>query len=395
MEPSLMSDPMPAFVRDLVARLRRRGLPLGIDDCVTLRTALAAGHGLRSTEALQALCVSLWAASRRDAEIITSTLHLVAPPDWSLAKPRPAAADSAAAPRPSMQATDAYEPEPSTPADDETLDVARPALRGGGAEPPRSGRSAPFLITRPHHPVSEREIAQAWRRLRRPTRHGPRVELDVPATVSRYASTGLVTAPVLVPRRVNTARLLLLVDRQGSMTPFHTFVDHVTRSIVRAARLDAITVGYFRDSPGHSPDRSALTSLADPLAVELDAIVDRIPPLATGWVYDDPDLTQRRPLRTVLDSLVPNSGVVVISDAGAQRGSLAVTRIFDAVALGLAVIARRARIAWLNPLTADRWNASSAGQIARHIPMFPLDRDGMYAAVDVLRGRPATVAAPL
>jgi uncharacterized protein with von Willebrand factor type A (vWA) domain len=248
---------------------------------------------------------------------------------------------------------------------------------------------------RPQYPVSEREVAEAWRRLRRPTRHGPRVELDVEATVSRYAATGLVTAPVLVPRRVNAASLLLLVDRHGSMTPFHSFVDHVTRSIVRATRLDAITIRYFRNSPGGSPDRSALVQLADPLAVDLDAIVDRIPPLAAGWVYDDPDLTRRRSMHTVLEELTPGSGVVVISDAGAQRGSLVATRIFDAVALGLAVIARHARIAWLNPLTTDRWTDATAEQIARHIPMFPLDRDGMYAAVDILRGRPATVDAPL
>jgi hypothetical protein len=389
-----MADPMPVFVRDLIVRLRRRGLPLGIDDCVTLRSALAAGHGLRSTESLQALCVTLWAKSRRDAEIIVSTLHLVAPPDWSVAMPQPVIDESHIPIGLPAEPHAAGKPEPPA-ATDVDLHITRPTLRGGRTDPPPSGRATPYLITRPHYPMSEREIAQAWRRLRRPTRHGPRVELDVEATVARYATTGVVTAPVLVPRRVNTAHLLLLIDRQGSMTPFHSLVDHVTRSIVRAARLDSITIGYFRNSPGRSPDRSALTELTDPLGIELDTIIDRIPPLTRGWIYEDADLTQRQRSRQVLDALLPGSGVVIISDAGAQRGSLIATRIFDTVALGLAVVARRARLAWLNPLAASRWPGTSAAQIARHIPMYPLDRDGMYAAVDVLRGRPAHVAAPL
>ncbi|MEU8819386.1 VWA domain-containing protein [Actinoplanes sp. NPDC048796] len=390
-----MAGPMPAFARDLVDRLRRRGLRLGVDDCVTLRTALAAGHGLHSTEALGALCVALWATSRRDAEIITSTLHLVAPPDWSLEPLERVAGETRPAAEIPVESPAGRELEPVPDAREADLDVTRPALRGGGADPPRSGRPAPYLITRPQYPMSEREIAQAWRRLRRPSRHGPRTELDVEATVARYAKTGVVTAPVLMPRRINSARLLLLIDRQGSMTPFHNFVDHVTRSIVRAARLDSITIGYFRNSLGRSPDRSTMADLTDPLAVELDTIIDRIPPLTKGWIYDDPDLTRRRPARKVLDTLTAGAGVVIVSDAGAQRGSLVATRIFDAVALGLAVNARRARVCWLNPLATDRWAETSAAQIARHIPMFPLDRDGMYAAVDVLRGRPVSVAAPL
>ncbi|SDT13420.1 VWA domain-containing protein [Actinoplanes derwentensis] len=395
-----MTGSVPAFASDLISRLRRRGLPLGVDDLVTLRAALAAGHGLGSTEALSALCVTLWATSRRDAEIIRSTLLLVGLPEWSMATvgievgdvptPLPASAPPLSHAEPVLGSQPA-----AVGVDDEDLSIAQPSLRVGGVEPPRSGQSAPFLIMSPQYPVSEREVAEAWRRLRRPTRHGPRVELDVQATVNRYAATGVVTGPVLMPRRVNAARLLLLIDRHGSMTPFHNFVDHVTRSIVRAARLDSITVRYFRNSPGNSPDRSVLTELIDPVSVELDAIVDRIPPLTAGWVYDDPALTRRRPLRRVLEGLAPGSGVVVVSDAGAQRGSLVVTRIFDAVALGLAVTAQNARIAWLNPLSTDRWIDATAEQIARHISMYPLDRAGMYAAVDVLRGRPAMVKAPL
>ncbi|WP_238009462.1 VWA domain-containing protein [Dactylosporangium sp. AC04546] len=398
-----MTAPMPAFIHELVTRLRRRGLPLGVDDCGALRTALAAGHGLASGAELLRLCVTLWAKSPRDAELIVSTLHLVEPPRWSVtdtAIPPPLrTADDPVAEHPSPTdrpptPTAAQTPAPVAPVT-EALTVTVPPRRGGAAGPPRSGRATPFLVLRPQYPISEREVAQTWRRLRRPVRHGPATELDVPTTITRYAQTGVVTAPVLVPPRANAARLLLLVDRHGSMTPFHGLVDHVVDSITRAARLDAITAVYFRNTPGRSRDRSALADLQDTLTATLDPVLDRIPPLPAGRVYRDPDLTEPRPLQDVLDGVTAGTAVTIISDAGALRGSFVATRLFDSLAFLLAVLARRAHVAWLNPLTADRWPETTAGQIARHVPMFPLDRAGMYGAVDVLRGRPATVERPL
>jgi hypothetical protein len=383
---------MPSFVHDLVIRLRRRGLPLGVDDCAALRAALGTGSGIGSTDELRGLCITLWAKSRRDAELISSTLHLVDAPRWSAPDPAGSPADAPAEPAPDAEpAGPAPAPDAEEPQD---LTIAAPP-RGGGLAPPRSGRPAPFLVLRPQYPVSQREVAQIWRRLRLPVRQGPPTELDVEATVVRYASTGVATAPVLVARRANAARLLLIVDRNGSMTPFHGLVDHVVDSIVRAGRLDAIGVAYCRNTPGRSPDRSALTGLTDPLGVELDEILEDVPALSAGRVYHDPDLTRPMPVPAVLDDVAPGSAVVVVSDAGAMRGSFAITRLFDAVAFARAVAGRRANLAWLNPLERDRWPGTTAGQIARHVPMFPLDREGMYAAVDVLRGHPGGVERPV
>jgi uncharacterized protein with von Willebrand factor type A (vWA) domain len=394
---------MPAFVRELVARLRRRGLPLGVDDCGALRTALAAGHGLESTEALRDLCVTLWAKSPRDAELIGAAMHLVSSPAWSAVVTQAPPAEPPAV-APAVQAVvPATDQAPATGATATgaagaaapDLTIVVPPPRTGTAEPPRSGLPSPFLVLRPQHPVSERDVAQIWRRLRRPVRQGPPTELDVDATLQRYARTGLVTAPVLIPPRANTARLLLLVDRDGSMTPYHGLVDHVVSSIVRAGRLDAITVAYFRNTPGRSLDRSALAALPDTFTSRLDPILERIPALGTGRVYRDPQLLTPWPVTDLLDTVAGGSAVAVVSDAGALRGSFVMTRLFDTVAFLLAVVARGAATAWLNPVDADRWLDTTAGQIARHVPMYPLTRDGMYRAVDALRGHPVTIERPL
>ena len=63
-------------------------------------------------------------------------------------------------------------------------------------------------------------------------------------------AAGVATPPVLVPRRRNAVRLLMLIDRHGSMTPFHGYVDYVVGAIRDAGRIDDVQAVYFHDLPG-------------------------------------------------------------------------------------------------------------------------------------------------
>src|SRR5262245_49736855 len=238
---------LPAFVWRIVVHLQRRGMPVGVDDCHALRQALAAGFGWSATAALCELCVALWAKSPAEADIVRAVFNRSPAPDWQQpAEPPP---PSPAAPAPGPSTSDTPAPRPPTIAY-----VARP-LGGLPHPPPHSGQSDPTLLLVPQYPVTEREVAQVWRRLRRPQRHGPAVEVDIDATIRRRTACGVATPPVLVPARRNTARLVLLLDRLGSMTPYHGFVDHIRRAIEHAGRLDSLTVVYFHDLPGHCADR--------------------------------------------------------------------------------------------------------------------------------------------
>jgi uncharacterized protein len=388
-----MNDEMPEFIHTLVKRLRRHGLPLGVDDCAALRAALASGHGLTSTGEFRRLCVLLWAKSSLDAELIAATLYIVPTPEWRVgavpqADRRPSDGDSLRQAR----STAIRDPTPKLELR-ESLHVA--PVDEGAFEVPPTGRSAPFLVLNPRYPLAEREIAQTWRRLRRPIRHGPSIELDVGTTIDKYARTGVVDAPVMRPARGNAARLLLLIDRHGSMTPFHGLIDYVVSVIIASARLDSITVRYFHNVPGRSPDRRPLSHLFDPLSTNLDPIVSRVPALRGGRVYHDPGLAQPAPLAEALDACAPGSAVAVVSDAGAIRGSTSLARLYDTVSFLRAVGQRPVNLAWLNPAASFLWPAATAGRLARHVPMFPLTRSGMSEAVSVLHGRPRSVERPL
>lgn len=382
------SGELPTFAIGLIRQLIRRGLPIGVDDCIALRQALAGGFGWNSREHLEDVCVVLWAKSAAEAEVIRAVFARSDLPEWDVFTET---ADEAAAPAAEIRDQQPAAPGaamPGEPVPARPQAVAEVRRSGLTLAPPRTGRHDPSLIFYPQFPLSEREIAQTWRRLRRPVRQGPPVELDVDATLSRYARAGVVTEPVLVPARRNTARLVLLVDRQGSMTPYHGYVDFVCAAVARAGRLDAMDVAYFHNTAGRSADHGLLRQLPDAFQPSLDPVLGQIRPLSEGALYADAALTQPRDLSELLAVMTPMTGVVIISDAGASRRTFHTGRLLDSIAM---VKAFRHGVVWLNPVPPARWPETTAAQLARHIPMFPLTREGLHGAVDVLRGRPVQV----
>ena len=274
-----------------------------------LRLALRAGFGLSSRDELRELCVHLWAKSPVEAEVVRAAFANLADAellaDWSPA--------------------DVAVPEPGGPIcnlspyrsdDDEEAGPALATLPRRGMEesaeagavsrlimilisistPAYQRRVDRGLVLVPQYPLTAREVAQAWRHLRRPVRSGPAMELDVEATIAARARRGVATPPVLVPRRRNAVRLLMLIDRQGSMTPFHGYVDYVVGAIRHAARIDDVQAVYFHDLPGSLADKRALDEMPNPFRPDLDEVLSLIEPLRCGRVYDEPTLTAPRPL---------------------------------------------------------------------------------------------------
>jgi uncharacterized protein with von Willebrand factor type A (vWA) domain len=385
---------LPPFLLEIVRQLRRRRLQVGIGDCHALRSALSAGFGLSSTDELRELCVALWAKSPVEAEIVRAAFARVTVPDWNLQDTAVQVVTKTATGPGQARPSDTERTADEQDRSDAEVPRAEP-VRNLGSAPPATGARDRGLVLIPQYPLTAREVAQAWRRLRRPVRSGPAVELDVAATVEQRSRRGVATPPVVVPRRRNTARLLLLVDRHGSMTPFHSYVDHVVAAIRDAGRIDGMLPLYFHDLPGGNVDRSALDQVADPFRPDLDPVLSLVSPMRDGRVYGDSDLTAPRSLADTLAHLTAGTSVLIISDAGAARRKFDIVRLLDTVAMLKAVMAAGAAVAWINPVPQEVWRRSTAGQVARYIPMYPFTRQGLYQVVDVLRGRPGQVEHPL
>lgn len=214
-----------------------------------------------------------------------------------------------------------------------------------------------FLFSTDYLPVTQRQMKQMWRHLRRLTKEGIATELDIEATVNQIGRYGMMLEPVLSPVRVNRTELLLLIDQEGSMVPFHSLSVRLGHTASRGGQLGAAGIYYFHNCP-------------------------------VGYLYHDPLHQQAEPIENVLGRLRQNRVVALIfSDAGAARGSLNSERIEFTEAF-LKQLKQHVRyVAWLNPIPKKRWLGTTAGEIAGLVPMFEATREGLDSAINALRGR--------
>ncbi|MUG96396.1 hypothetical protein F7734_30245 [Scytonema sp. UIC 10036] len=209
-----------------------------------------------------------------------------------------------------------------------------------------------------HFPVTMRQMKQIWRYLRRPVRQGSRTELDMEATINQIGQQGLLFEPVLRPSRVNSAEMLLLIDQDGSMVPFGGLSRRLVETALRGGRLGKAGIYYFHNCP-------------------LD------------YLYHDPNHLKPELVSDIVNRVSSDrTAVLILSDAGAARGGYSEER-YELTQKFLAQLKQRVRyMAWLNPIPNTRWAGTTAGEIARLVPMFELSRRGLQDAVSVLRGRP-------
>ena len=200
-------------------------------------------------------------------------------------------------------------------------------------------------------------MAEPWRHLQQLQRTGPPEELDLEGTIDDICRTGIFLHPTLQPRRRNQARLVLVIDRLGSMAPFGPLVDTLVESILRSGLLGGASLYYFHDCP-------------------------------QGFLSENPSLTDALPLEEILASQAKGNSVLLVSDAGAARGDYDEQRVEDTRAFIGALSSYTYLYAWLNPMPVPRWATSTAEDIANLVPMYHLDRDGLNDAVNILRGHP-------
>ncbi len=347
--------------------LRRHGVPIGVSEYLL---AMQFWMTVDDPEHLKRLCGLLWAKSLEDWELVKIAFEHFVEPQLKAASAEPVNDK----PAENQDITDKPVPEPeptlpSEPVEDIPENVVSPSgtpssglekVRGMGTELQwltdfgASGRS--YQLT-PRFPMDSRSMAAAWRHLRKLHRTGPLEELDVVATIDDICRKGLFCGPVLRPRQRNQARLLLLIDREGSMVPFTPLMDLFIESILRGGSLRQLELYYFHDCP-------------------------------EGILYSTPSLIGAQALEDVLRMHAADSSVLIVSDAGAARGSYEKRRIENTKTFIDILRAYTYTYAWFNPLPSSRWKVTSAEDISQLVPMASLDWNGLNDLVAWLRGQP-------
>ncbi|HAC64859.1 MAG TPA: hypothetical protein DCF68_15340 [Cyanothece sp. UBA12306] len=214
-----------------------------------------------------------------------------------------------------------------------------------------------ILATPEYYPIAQRRMKQKWRHLRWLVREGKATELDLKATVKQISAQGFLLNPVLVPPRRNQLQLLLLLDWGGSMLPFQRLGNSLIRTAETAGKLRKVSKYYFNNCP-------------------------------LKYLYHDPYHQEFSLTNQILAQLEPRQTVALIfSDAGALRGGFSQKRIEYTTLFLEQLRSRVVSLAWLNPLPRERWYQTTAGEIARLVPMLPVSEEGFSQTIDVLRGK--------
>jgi uncharacterized protein len=391
-----MSEQLIPKIWELVEMLSHRGISIGVDEYAALKHSLRAGFGWDSREEFVELCSLLWAKSLKDRELLNDLLDELLPSnEWDYFLPKAEVAPLQESSGESTTSIDRNSPDDRRKSGEaKELDSELFTTEKSASIPPIDFQGVEMSTRRfilvPQFPLTDRQVAQIWGRLRRRVDVGTATELDIPETIERWSRSGVLTEMVLRPRQQNVAsRLLILVDRQGSMVPFHAFCDHVCQAIAKSSQLGETAIYYFHNIPAEGADDEVLDPLAGQLFPRLDLILGDIGPCSEGDIYTDRDLLEPIELKDVLELHGWDSSVVIISDAGAARNDYRVSRLLETIAFMKALRTYTPRYVWLNPLAKVYWwgKNNTAGQIARHIPMFSLDREGMERSVNVLRGQ--------
>ena len=208
-----------------------------------------------------------------------------------------------------------------------------------------------------YFPLSRRSMVYGWRFLQRPVADGCKTVLGIPATIQAVTEQGYYLAPVYRRQQHNAAKLVLLIDQNGSMMPFHRFARDLVETAQEESPLqkENVQVFYFHNVPA-------------------------------SHVYQDLYLTSPVPIQEVLGQCDRETSVLIVSDAGAARGYRRQERIQETTRFLLQLQKQTHWVAWLNPMSRSRWVGSSAEILSYLVPMFPMDRLGFGDAIDVMRG---------
>lgn len=365
-------------ILELFNRLREAGLPLGINEYQLLLRSLQGGFGIRDRASLKRLCQTLWVKSTDDRQILDYYFELMILEE-GMATSTSTNLDSQASrkqTKPRFQSNKSQQArEKSTPAKSahlksksSTSNISREltleiedlvrlvqVLSQATTKNNKIPNNNSFISTKEYFPVNVRQMKQTWRYLRRRVKMGQLRELDLEATVEQIGKQGMYLKPVLMPDRVNQTKLLLLIDQDGSMMPFHSLSRLLTNTALEGGHLGKTSIYYFHNCP-------------------LD------------YLYHDSNHQEAESISNIISHVSKQTVVLIVSDAGAARGGYNQQRIELTKVFFKQLKKKICHIAWLNPMPRERWQGTTAAKIAGFVPMFEVSHREFQYAIKALKG---------
>jgi uncharacterized protein with von Willebrand factor type A (vWA) domain len=212
-----------------------------------------------------------------------------------------------------------------------------------------------------------RQTKVALRRLRQLTRTGPDIELDLDETVDETCRNAGEIELVFRPERKNDVRLLLLMDVGGTMDPYYQPVSRLLTALHEERGLRDFKPYYFHNCPYEMLGTSAALLRKD--AIPTGDLMRVFNPRWKVMIVGDAAMHP--------SELLDRHGNIDPRRATETRGIVWLHRIADYFD----------RCVWVNPDKPSMWNDTYTCRIVQRLfPMFHLSPDGIADAVQALVG---------
>lgn len=237
--------------------------------------------------------------------------------------------------------------------------------QGGGGMAVQIAAARRFRNYRTDVQLDVRQVKVALKKLRQFAREGPEDELDVDASIDETCRQGGEIELIFRRQRKNTARVLLLMDSGGSMTPWAHLVNRLFSAAHQMTHFKDLKSYYFHN------------------CIYQDIYKD---------IYNSED----EPTGNLIKNLNPDYKVIIVGDAYMAPSELyspggAIDYYYHNELPGVEWLKRIKDhfryCVWLNPMPQRAWIHTTISAISKMYPMFPLTLDGLEEAVKALTVR--------
>ena len=360
----------------LFNRLRQKDIPVGISEYLLAIKMIQSRGAWQDIERLKRLLCLLWVKSLEDQYIFNQLFEELVRPELEKQlleadkSPLPKIDEDSTFPpqktenldinsnpisQVSSEVKQGNKPQPNQPTNSiSTRDSSRKSLSEITPIKLRFRQSYNLI---PRLPITRREMTSIWRNLRLLKREGAPENLDVQGTINLFCKMGFFSGVVLQPSRKNQVNLVLLIDCEGSMSPFKLLIDTLQESIEKVGLLNQKNIFYFHNVP-------------------------------RGYLFTKPNLTKPLPIEEILSREFGNNSVVIVSDGGAARRTYDSERLHQTKEFIRQLSDKTYLYGWLNPVPEFQWRMTTAEDIATFIPMYSLNPQGLNDLVKILLGYP-------
>ena len=233
---------------------------------------------------------------------------------------------------------------------------------GGGGTAVQIAGERRFRNYRTDITLDVRQIKMALKQLRQFKREGPEDELDLEATIDKTCKEAGEIELVFSRARKNSAKVLLLMDSGGSMTPYAHLVNRLFSAAHQMTHFKDFQSYYFHN------------------CIYQD-------------IYTDIHTSEAVSTASLLHNLSPDYKVIIVGDAYMAPSELnvqggAIDYYYYNETTGAEWLMRIAdhfrHTAWLNPMPERTWFHTTISAIRKLFPMFPLTLEGMEQAIKKL-----------